>query len=151
MMMLHEWLLRRWLLLFGGGAFAIACSVLAWRVAAIHPSFSSELYVALGSVLIVASSISLIFIVTASAQARTARVPLILGPVVGSAAAGLGSIALVAWPNSWTSLLLFAVAIVSFPMAGLLAIFLRASGRLGPRPAQAPVRGQRDESRLRRF
>lgn len=137
MIRLYEWSKRRWLPLLGGVAFTITCSALAWHAAAINPSFSSELLVALGSALIVVSAVSLGFIVRGRHPSRATRVPLILGPVVGCAAGGLGSIALVLWPDSWAALCLFAVAIIGFQVAGTLAIFVRVRGRPSQRPSQA--------------
>jgi len=139
-MKLYPYPTRGWLLLLGIVAFIMVCTALTWRVAATNPSLSAELYIALGSALIVVSAVSLGAIMRAHYSSRAAFMPLILGPVVGCAAGGMGSVALVVWPDSWAALYLFAVAIVSFQAASILAVLVRRRSSPSQRSGQASER-----------
>gem|GEM_PF-6310277 len=61
----------------------------------------------------------------------TGRLVVVLGPTVGCASAGLGSIVLALSPDAMVPLYLFVVSGIAFPTAGVLGILVRITRHRG--------------------
>ncbi len=114
---------RSWLLLlFVAALFVLVLSFSAWHAAGAHAALPGFLEVALGFGLIGMSAFSVRALVLRPDLSLTARLVVVLGPILGCASAGLGSIVLALWPRAIAPLYLFVVSGIAFPVAVILGI-----------------------------
>jgi uncharacterized membrane protein len=122
----------RLLLVFVVAPLVILLSLFAWQVAGAHASLPKFLELALGLGLFGMSALSTGALMRRHDLSLRARFAMALGPSVGCACAGLGSITLALWPLSTAPLYFFLVSGVVFPVAVFLGIV--GAARRGQRP-----------------
>lgn len=114
---------KSWLLLlFVAASFVLVLSLFAWHVAGAHAALPKFLQLALGFGLFGMTALSIRALVLRPDLSPRARLAVVLGPVVGCASAGLGSIVLALWPGAMMPLYLFVVSGIAFPMAVTLGM-----------------------------
>jgi hypothetical protein len=129
---------KSWLLLlFVVAPLVLVLSLSVWHAAGAHAAIPRFLQLALGFGLFGMSALSVRALVLRPRLSLTARLVVILGPIVGCASAGLGSIVLALWPRATVPLYLFVVSVIAFPVAVILGIVLRIPrhGRRSPAPS----------------
>lgn len=122
----------RLLLTFVVSLLVLLLSLFAWQVAGAHATLPKFLELALGLGLFGMSALSAGALVRRHDLSLRARFAMALGPTVGCASAGLGSITLALWPLSTAPLYFFLVSAVVFPVAAMLGIV--GAARHGQRP-----------------
>jgi hypothetical protein len=116
---------KSWLLLLLVVApLVLVLSLFAWHAAGAHAALPRFLQLALGFGLFGMSALSVRVLVLRPELSLTARLVVVLGPIVGCASAGLGSILLALWPRAMVPLYLFVVSCIAFPVAGILGILV---------------------------